>query len=217
MIILSEIESDTLAELLNLGMGRAAASLSQMVGEEISLSVPHLEFLTREEATRTLEVQTSVQVSAVVQPFSGPFSGSSMLIFPQSKSLELVRVLLKSDAPVEVLTELEQEALSEVGNVILNACLGTLANMLRTEIRCGLPEFISAQCSALMGGMITGNVDPARPNQPDDPVILIIVDFATQSSHVKGYVVLMVDISTLSNLKNHLNDLLRRYQAGGSC
>ena len=38
--ILSELENDLLGELFNIGVGRAANSLSQMVNQEVTLSVP---------------------------------------------------------------------------------------------------------------------------------------------------------------------------------
>ena len=37
---LSDIEQDALAEIANMGVSRAAASLRQMVGEQVFLSVP---------------------------------------------------------------------------------------------------------------------------------------------------------------------------------
>lgn len=214
MITLSDLEADTLAELINIGMGRAAASLGKMVNEEIELSVPHLEFLSRREAARLLEMETSAQVSAVREAFSGPLQGTALLIFPQAKSLELVRALLREEVALEVLTELEQEALTEVGNIILNACLGALANMLRVELQCGLPEFISADCASLLSGLVTGEAAVDR-DESSTTVILLIVDFSTRQSRIKGYVVLMVDLAAITSLQRELRLLIDRYQRGG--
>ena len=40
---LSELHIDALAEVFNVGAGRAAASLSEIVGDEVKLSVPSVE------------------------------------------------------------------------------------------------------------------------------------------------------------------------------
>ena len=60
--------------------------------------------------------------------------GNAILLFPKSNSLQLVRTLLKDQVPLDNLTELEQEALLEVGNVMLNACFGTVTNLLQLNI-----------------------------------------------------------------------------------
>ena len=47
---LTEIEQDALAEIANMGVSRAANSLRQMVGEQVLLSVPAVEIVTRQAA-----------------------------------------------------------------------------------------------------------------------------------------------------------------------
>ena len=49
---LSEIEQDALAEIANMGVSRAAASLRRMVGEQVFLSVPAVSIVTRATASR---------------------------------------------------------------------------------------------------------------------------------------------------------------------
>ena len=43
---------------------------------------------------------------------------------------------------LEDVIDLEQEALAETGNIILNACLATIANVLRKPMRMSLPSVI---------------------------------------------------------------------------
>ena len=63
------------------------------------------------------------------QSFEGPFSGRALLIFPEAQSLELVRSIVGAEHSLEDVIDLEQEALAETGNIILNACLATIANV----------------------------------------------------------------------------------------
>jgi chemotaxis protein CheC len=51
---LSEIEQDAIAEIANQGVSRAATSLRQLVGEQVLLSVPGVNIITRRD--RTLDV-----------------------------------------------------------------------------------------------------------------------------------------------------------------
>ena len=76
------------------------------------------------------------------QSFEGPFSGRALLIFPAAQSLELVRSIVGDEHSLEDVIDLEQEALAETGNIILNACLATIANVLRRTMRMSLPSVI---------------------------------------------------------------------------
>ena len=132
MTELSELQKDALGELLNIGMGRASASLSEMVGEEVELSVPKVDTLSRDEAIIRINSLVGNKVTAIKESFKGAFWGDALLLFPENHSLELVRALIKDDTlPAEMISEMEQEALTEVGNIILNACLGSLANIFQ--------------------------------------------------------------------------------------
>lgn len=208
MIRLTELEQDVLKEIFNVGMGRAAKSLSLLVDEEVLLTIPYLAFVEPDKAAAMIQERTRDQVSGVRQHFGGPFSGEALLIYPEEKSLELVRSILREEAPpVAVLTELERESLMEVGNVILNACLGNFANFLELELECGLPEFVRGQCRNLLAAY----APPTSPDQPEEAVLLMIVDFTTGRSAIKGYVILLLDARALVNLQSELQTLLTRF------
>ncbi|MBF0614445.1 MAG: chemotaxis protein CheC [Magnetococcales bacterium] len=203
--ILSELEQDALLEVLNLGMGQAADALSGMVAEEILLSVPRLYFLPWEEAAEMIGPGPTTRMSAVRQRFTGPFHGSTMLIYPRERSLELVRALLREEIPLEECQELEQESLTEVGNILLNACLGSLANIMGVEILCDLPAFLQGTRDALLASERALNAD-------NGIVLLLFIDFTTKEETVKGHVVLLFDAWSISRLKRELAAVIRRFE-----
>ena len=47
---LSELEQDAIAEAFNIGIGKAGSALSEMVGKEVTLSVPQLSITSLNEA-----------------------------------------------------------------------------------------------------------------------------------------------------------------------
>src|SRR3954462_9062665 len=146
---LSEIEQDALAEIANMGVSRAAASLRQMVGEQVLLSVPAVNIVTRRAASRLVERGGSSKLIAVQQSFEGGFDGRALLIFPQAQSLELIRSIVGDEHSLEYVIDLEQEALAETGNIILNGCLATIANVLKRTMRMSLPTVIRGDGAAL--------------------------------------------------------------------
>ena len=140
---LSEIEQDALAEIANMGVSRAAASLRQMVGEQVLLVGSGRQHRDpRRPPPNWSNEATRPKLVAVQQSFEGPFSGRALLIFPEAQSLELVRSIVGEEHSLEDVIDLEQEALAETGNIILNACLATIANVLRRTMRMSLPSIV---------------------------------------------------------------------------
>ena len=149
---LTDIEQDALAEIANMGVSRAANSLRQMVGEEVLLSVPAVKIVTRQAASKLVERNNATKLVAVQQSFEGPFAGRALLIFPEAQSLELVRAIVGDEHSLEDIIDLEQEALAETGNIILNGCLATIANVLHRTMRMSLPSIVRGDGAKLFRG-----------------------------------------------------------------
>jgi len=202
-IYLSELQRDAITELLNIGMGRAAAALSEMVSEEVHLSVPSVEVLSRTEAAHKINGNPNKRIAAVRQHFQGPFWGDAILLFPQEKSLELVRILLREEnIPLETLTELERDALTEVGNIILNSCLSSLGDMLHYEVTSHLPIFITGTATEVLEN------DNSHSSPLDDVVMFLRMDFALRSKDISGYVAFILEIPSIAQFKLRIDQYL---------
>ncbi len=204
MLGFSELQRDAITEVLNIAIGRAAAALNQMVDdEEVRLSVPCLDFISRSEAARRLHAETGgAPTVAVKQCFAGPVAGDILLIFPESRSLELVRLMLRNTAPLEAMTELEREALVEVGNVLLNACLGSIANLFRRPIDSSLPVYLEAGGDAILN--LDGEAD--KEGRSLDTVMFVHVEFALAQRDVRGYLACVMDIASAQAFGQHVED-----------
>ncbi|MGE5503821.1 MAG: chemotaxis protein CheC [Actinomycetota bacterium] len=203
MPVIGDIERDAVTELLNIAIGQAAASLSQLVDDEIKLSVPFVDFLSPSAATTRLDQETQGGESvAVRQYFQGQFSGDILLIFPGKRSLELVRSMLGDALPLETLTELEQEALLEVGNIILNACIGSLANQLGTPVESSLPAYVRAKGAGILGAAAKGG--------DEELVMFLHVDFSLTRKDVHGYLAFIMDIDSANGFLAAVRDYLKR-------
>jgi chemotaxis protein CheC len=199
---LDELELDALTELVNLGISHSATSLAEMVREEVTLSVPKVALVSREEAIRTLGEREARNLVAVHQIFEGDIVGRALLIFPEAKSLELVRAVIGGELSVEELIELEQEALAETGNIILNGCLATMANELQRSLKISLPEVLHGESERFF------NLDPPPP--PGDSVLFIYINFAVRHRDINGYIAMLLDLPSIAALKVLLGDYIRR-------
>jgi chemotaxis protein CheC len=200
--ILDELELDALTEMVNLGVNRSAASLREMVGEQVHLSVPKVSLVSRKEAISILGEGTVSSLVGVHQVFEGDIVGRALLIFPDAKSLELVRAVAGPELTLEEIIELEHEALAEIGNVILNGCLATMANMLQRSLRMSLPEILRGDASRFF--------TLAPPPEAGDVVMLLYIDFALRSRDVRGYMAMLMDMPSLVALKVLLRDFIER-------
>jgi chemotaxis protein CheC len=201
-VVLSELEFDALTELVNLGVSRAASNLALMVREEVVLTVPKVALLSRNDAIRTLGERAAKSLVAVHQTFEGAIVGRALLIFPEEKSLELVRSLVGSELSNEEIIELEQEALAETGNVILNSCLATIANSLQSNLKMSLPEVLRGESSRFF------SLPP--PPAGGTTVMFIYIDFLVRRRNIEGYIAMMMDLPSLAALQRLLQDLIRR-------
>jgi chemotaxis protein CheC len=197
---LTEIEQDALAEIANMGVSRAASSLRQMVGEQVLLSVPAVRIVTRQAASELVERNNAKKLVAVQQSFEGPFAGRALLIFPEAQSVELVRSIVGDEHSLEDVIDLEQEALAETGNIILNGCLATIANVLRRTMRMSLPTIVRGDGATLfeVDGAASGN----------QFVLFLYIDFNIKKRDVHGFIALLMDLPSIAALKEIVHDFI---------
>jgi chemotaxis protein CheC len=168
----------------------------------VHLSVPKLSLVTRAEAVATLGEREDSKLVAVHQVFEGDITGRALLIFPEVKSLELVRAVTGGELPLEDIIELEQEALAETGNIILNSCLASIANMLERSLKMSLPEILRGY------GPEFFNLAP--PPEGGDVVMFLYIDFAVRERDIQGYIVMLMDMPSLVALKVLLAEFIER-------
>jgi len=147
--------------------------------------------------------QGSQRVVAVLQEFTGFFWGDTMLILPEEHSLTLVHSFIKDTFPLEIMTEMEQEALLEIGNITLNACIGSISNMLQSEVSSSLPSLLRGPCEEVFGDKNGVQVD-------HEIVMVLLMDFAMHTRDMHGCVVFFVDGEAIRMLREHIDQLLSR-------
>lgn len=194
MIQLSDIEQDALGESFNLALGQAAAVFADLVNEEIQLYVPTVEILEREALVKRLEeltgTKTAQDLCCIAQHYvaGNAFDTDTLLLFPERGSLEIVRRMLgRSEIQLDQITELEQDALGEIGNIIINSCMSGLANILGTEVIGTLPGVQTIKLANLLD------------DHPKNEVILVAKIGMTMLTHdVTGYVLFIMDVPSLT-------------------
>jgi chemotaxis protein CheC len=195
---LTEVERDAIAELSNIAMARAANSLRQMVESQVLLSVPSVDIVSKEEATRIIAKSDNPALVAVRQDFTGPFSGRALLIFPEANSFELVRVVVGRDLPLGDISSLEDEALAETGNIILNSWVATIANLLKRTLQMSLPVVVRGDSRQML-----------RSDEAQTLVLFLHIRFEISKREIQGYVALLMDIPSIDAMRSLITDFIK--------
>ncbi len=202
MIELSELQQDALAEVFNVGAGYAAASLSEIVGDEVQLSVPRLAFYAQTELTAEVLALHGERLGAVRQSFSGPFAIQASLLFSEDKALEIVREMIGSQLSVDDLVDFEHEAMCELGNIILNACMSAVADMLAVEMSSTLPEYSVDLTDTVIHGLAA---------EAGRPVVLVLhIELTIEKRETHGCLVFLLSSTSFNELIAAIDRFLAR-------
>ncbi|EOQ89022.1 CheC-like family protein [Leptospira yanagawae serovar Saopaulo str. Sao Paulo = ATCC 700523] len=197
---LTELERDSLCELFNISLGSAAKLMSEMIADEILLTVPTLKLITKSEA-RNFENLSKQEVCTVEQKFVGDIGkGSAFLLFHKSSSLEIVKMMMKDYVALNEVSQFEKDALVEIGNIILNAILSNLAKMSNYHIETNVPEFFSGKYEDLLL-----NRDPNE----DNSILLVFIDYQLKGKEIKGYIFFILNFDSIKNLSRVLIEKLK--------
>jgi chemotaxis protein CheC len=191
---LNPTELDALAEIFNHGVGQAALALSELAGEEVHLSVPKIEELSKRVITEQLKSQGADRICAVRQGFSGVVNTEALLMFPVEQSLQLVQLMVGDDFPLEQLSEMEQESLAEIGNILLNSVVSSVADMLQIEFEGSLPHVELGEAADVL----------RSDNGLEDLILSLQINFSIASRHIQGYLVFLLDVASSEMLEKKI-------------
>lgn len=195
---LSDQQRDALLEIFNIGVGNAASSMSQLINEKISLSVPKLQILLEDSSTILNNFIRADKVCAVSQDFTGTLNAKAFLVFPEGKTQEIVRLMLGESVSTEELNTMEAEALTEIGNIILNSCLSAMSDMLQAEFQSTLPQYHLGTPNEVFP-VVEGT-------QPF--MLLLHIDFSMPSQKIDGYLVFMLNVESFNQLTHKVDQFL---------
>ena len=194
---LSEEDIDALGEIVNIGVGRAASSLSELIGTRIDLRVPVVQIIDPSDADQRFETGMSI-----LQSFDGEISGNAVLVFPKVSGKKLAALLGGYHESAEI-PELEISGiLAEVGNIVLNGVLGSLANTIETNLTYTVPEFYVQET-------ITGLISKRReaPSDKADSVLYADTQFCVESQDIRGSVIVAFHLGSFESLIDQLMGL----------
>ena len=191
---LTSVQQDALVELINIGFGRAAASLSKLTGHRVQLQVPEITMCPIEQmASHLRPLVQNEEVASVHQIFSGPVDGDALLVLDQNSAAILKELLTNEPAlPLEI-DRSAREVLTEIGNILLNACLGTFGNLLKVQVSFSVPHLALETLEGIVGSIAVGR-------QGLRYALIVHAAFRLRDSSLTGYLVIVLGVASIERL-----------------
>lgn len=185
---LTDEQLDTLQELVNIGVGRAAGVLNEMIGSPICLRIPYIKVISPDELAVELNIRFDGDLlSTVSLNFSGPFAGAAELIFPRESASTLVAVLTGETPDTPDLDAVKIGTLLEVGNIVLNGIMGSLSNLLKNHLEYSLPTYTEGKLENLLS---------AKKLENNASVMLAHTRFSIEQLQIAGNIILIFKVGS---------------------
>jgi chemotaxis protein CheC len=189
---LTERQSDALSELINIAFARTGAALSELTGHRVVLNPPAVAVYRTKELRGALAKFVPGDVASIHQVFAGPVAGDALLILNYEGAVHLTDLLTDEHKSSAFLDESAREVLTEVGNILLNACLGMFGNLLNVRVTFSVPRLHLETLDELIA---------STTNKPEMHYALVVYTaFQLRDSSVKGFLVIVLSVTSLDRL-----------------
>lgn len=204
-MLLTDKQNDALTELINIAFARTAASLSELSGHRVLLNAPGVEVIVIDELSGALKDFIDEEVVSVHQIFSGPVAGDALLILNYEGAVRLTDLLCEHRGSSPRLDASAREALTEIGNILLNACLGVFGNLLHVHVSFAVPRLHLESLDKLMR-TITIGAEEVRY------AVVVCTAFQIKENAVSGYLAIVLGVSSLDRLLRAIENWEERQQ-----
>ncbi len=192
-MMLTAEQRDALTELINIGFGRAAASLSRLTGHRVQLEVPQVMICPVDELGDTLRPYIDGEIASVHQVFSGPVAGDALLVLDQRSGGMLKELLTNEPALPLSIDASAREVIAEVGNILLNACLGMFGNLLKVQVSFAVPHVTLEGLEAVVESVVIEREGLRY-------ALVVHAGFRLKGGSVTGYLIIVLSVASIDRL-----------------
>ena len=143
-------EIDCLKEVVNIGGGNAATSLSRLLNKRIDMTVPIIEVLSYEEVYKSIMAEDKI-VNSVIMNMIGDGEGIFVFVASQESTSDLAKMMMMSYE--EVSEEIENSALVELVNITVSSFLNAISKMINANLITSIPLQITDMFGAVLSSV----------------------------------------------------------------
>lgn len=187
---------DVLKEIGNIGAGNATTALAQLMGTKVDMTVPQVRLMEFQELGTTMggEEQIVVGIYLVVE---GDINGSIIFMMEKQSVNAVIKKLMGAECDVDALSEMEESAIKELGNIITGAYLNSISTLTGLTIYPSVPALAVDMAGAIL------SVPAIEFGVIGDKMLLIQTDFSNDVDF-SGYFVLVPDEESYAKILSSL-------------
>ena len=195
---ISSDQTDALKELINIGVGRAAGVLNQMVSAHIKLQVPRVQIITLRNLTEETKNIGTDMLATVQIHFKGLFSGNAAMLMAPDSAAKLVSVLTGEKIGTADLDAVRAGTLAEVGNIVINGVMGVIVNILNQQLTFSLPDFTEDNIEDLFG---------SKHNDSNTTMILARTRLLIEQLQIKCDIIIFFEMDSFDVLLSAIENI----------
>ena len=171
-----ELIHSALKEIINIGGGNAATSLSQLIKHPVEMDVPTLELMDDEEVYQSILADDEDVKVVIMQLLNG--EGSFLFVISPKEVEELARMML--DENVELTDELMDSALKELVNILVNSFLNASMKMLDMSMIATVPMLFHDLFGSILSTIYLEH------GQYDSTIVIMQNEFWSKGNKIEG-------------------------------
>ena len=183
-------QNNILSELFILGIGRASASLSSMMKEDIYLTITSAGLYEFNKFENILEDNFEGNNLIVSHQIKGDFNGKTLLFMEQTEIKKLVNA--QGDAYLAVQSN-PQDAFTEAGDIIAKSLTDSFSRLLNIEIEPAETKFSHSPVQTHLKQLLSGQNDNLR-------VLKVKFEFQFQNQEISGNWVIIMENQVMKKL-----------------
>lgn len=205
---LSELQIDALKEIINIAFGNAAALLSEVIELHATLNVPEIKIVHSKELRDFIgsTFNGGEDLHIVEQHYTSKLKGIAYLVFSRDSGKSFISLLEEyNEMPANMsINLLEKETLTEVGNIIIGACLSKIAELLSDVVSYLPPRYIDGKYfyEDMPGNFFDG----------EGYAVILKTIFQFEKADVDGFLFLLINMDSIDKIKEAVDKFMKNYE-----
>lgn len=186
---------DALKEVINIGGGNAATSLSQLINKPVQMTVPVIEVMAYEDLYQQVMSEETL-VDVVMTRMVGQAEGVFLLVGLEEDMNHLASIMLPSDATAS--QEIIESALKELANILVNSFLNSVTKLLDVNVLTSIPLLTRDMFGAIVSSVYM------ESGQYDDTILILKNEFYYMGERMEAALYFVPKPGVLEKLFNLL-------------
>ncbi len=147
------LQIDCLKEVINIGGGNAATSLSRLLNKPIDMKVPVIEVLSYDDVYKNIMAEDKI-VNSVIMNMMGDGEGIFVFVISEEAKGSLVQMMVgESQAVEEMSEEVKDSAIIELVNITVSSFLNAVGKMVGANLITSIPFQIIDMFGSLLSSV----------------------------------------------------------------